>query len=86
MITIHFSPESALVLHIHPTVLRTVERFCKFWTVLKSSQGSKLARARTLSERATEKEGIPVRIGQNLHQLCFPSRFGAPGTRKREKE
>jgi hypothetical protein len=84
MIVIHFSPESALVLHVHPTVLRTIERFCKFWTVLKSSEGSKLARAKTLQNEP--QEGIPVRVGQNLHQLCFPSRFGAPGTRKREKE
>jgi|SRR5277367_1202071 len=48
----NFSPESALFLHVHPTVLRTIERFRKFWTVLKSSQGPKLTRARTLSERA----------------------------------
>src|SRR5271170_2784804 len=74
MIIIHFSPKSALVLHVHPTVLRTVERFCKFWTVLKSSQGSELARARTLSERASEG-GNTCADWSKLAPTLFPVAF-----------
>ena len=53
-----------------------------FWSVPSARNWPGLNTVRDWLRR----EGIPMRIGQNLHQLGFPARFCAPRTGKRDKE